>query len=68
MFNSSVQIKGAQTKCLAQAKQIGLALKLYALPITSGNYPAERRPRDLMQLLLRRTPNQAFSHACSPPT
>ena len=37
VFNS-VQIKGAQTKVLAQAKQVGLALKLYAGD-NSGTYP-----------------------------
>jgi prepilin-type N-terminal cleavage/methylation domain-containing protein len=37
VFNS-VQIKGAQTKVLAQAKQVGLALKLYAGD-NSGSYP-----------------------------
>ena len=37
VFNS-VQIKGAETKVLAQAKQVGLALKLYAAD-NSGTYP-----------------------------
>jgi prepilin-type N-terminal cleavage/methylation domain-containing protein len=37
VFNS-VQIRGAQTKVLAQAKQVGLALKLYASD-NSGSYP-----------------------------
>ncbi len=42
VFNS-VQIKGAQTKCLAQAKQIGLALKLFASD-NDGNYPQKGVP------------------------
>ena len=42
VFNS-VQIKGAQTKCLAQAKQIGLALKLFASD-NDGNYPQKDIP------------------------
>ena len=37
VFNQ-VQLKGAQTKVLAQAKQVGLALKLYAGD-NSGTYP-----------------------------
>ena len=37
VFNS-VQVKGQQTKCLAQAKQIGLALKLFASD-NNGTYP-----------------------------
>ena len=37
VFNS-VQLKGAQTKCLAQAKQVGLALKLFAGD-NNGTYP-----------------------------
>ena len=37
VFNT-VQLKGAQTKVLAQAKQVGLALKLYAGD-NSGSYP-----------------------------
>jgi prepilin-type N-terminal cleavage/methylation domain-containing protein len=37
VFNS-VQIKGQQTKCLAQSKQIGLALKLFATD-NNGTYP-----------------------------
>ena len=40
---SSVQTRGAQTKCLAQAKQIGLALKLFAGD-NSGVYPAANTP------------------------
>ena len=39
VFNT-VQIKGSQTKCLAQAKQIGLALKLFAGD-NDGAYPAK---------------------------
>ncbi len=42
VFNS-VQIKGAQTKCLAQSKQIGLALKLFASD-NDGNYPQKNVP------------------------
>ena len=42
VFNS-VQIKGAQTKALAQAKQIGLALKLFATD-NDGNYPQKGIP------------------------
>jgi prepilin-type N-terminal cleavage/methylation domain-containing protein len=37
VFNS-VQIKGQQTKCLAQSKQVGLALKLFASD-NNGSYP-----------------------------
>ena len=37
VFNS-VQVKGQQTKCLAQSKQIGLALKLFASD-NNGSYP-----------------------------
>jgi prepilin-type N-terminal cleavage/methylation domain-containing protein len=37
VFNS-VQVKGQQTKCLAQAKQVGLALKLFASD-NDGSYP-----------------------------
>ena len=37
VFNT-VQLKGAQTKVLAQAKQVGLALKLYAGD-NGGSYP-----------------------------
>jgi len=36
---SSVQTKGAQTKALSNAKQIGLALKLYATD-NNGNFPS----------------------------
>ena len=39
VFNS-VQVKGSQTKCLAQTKQIGLALKLFAGD-NDGAYPAK---------------------------
>ena len=42
VFNS-VQIKGQQTKCLAQAKQIGLALKLFATD-NDGVFPAKGTP------------------------
>jgi len=42
VFNS-VQIKGAQTKALAQAKQIGLALKLFASD-NDGTYPTTNVP------------------------
>ena len=42
VFNS-VQIKGAQTKALAQAKQIGLALKLFASD-NDGSYPGKGTP------------------------
>ena len=36
---TSVQIKGAQTKALSNAKQIGLALRLYASD-NNGTYPS----------------------------
>ena len=39
VFNT-VQLRGAQTKVLAQAKQVGLALKLYASDY-SGTYPVQ---------------------------
>ena len=42
VFNS-VQIKGAQTKALAQAKQVGLALKLFATD-NDGSYPGKNNP------------------------
>ena len=42
VFNS-VQIKGSQTKALAQAKQIGLALKIFAGD-NDGAYPANGTP------------------------
>ena len=42
VFNS-VQIKGSQTKALAQAKQIGLALKLFASD-NGGAYPGNGTP------------------------
>ncbi len=42
VFNS-VQIKGSQTKALAQAKQIGLALKLFAGD-NDGTYPTQGVP------------------------
>ncbi len=42
VFNS-VQVKSAQTKCLAQAKQVGLALKLFASD-NDGNYPQKDIP------------------------
>ncbi len=42
VFNS-VQIKGQQTKCLAQAKQVGLALKLFATD-NDGVFPAKGVP------------------------
>ncbi len=45
VFNS-VQIKGSQTKALAQAKQIGLALKLFAGD-NDGVYPRSGVPADL---------------------
>src|ERR1700751_2044225 len=35
---TSVQLKGAQTKALSNAKQIGLALRLYASD-NNGTYP-----------------------------
>ncbi len=46
VFNS-VQIKGSQTKALAQAKQIGLALKLFAGD-NDGVYPRNGVPDKLM--------------------
>lgn len=45
VFNS-VQIKGSQTKSLAQAKQVGLALKLFAGD-NDGAYPAKGTPTAL---------------------
>jgi prepilin-type N-terminal cleavage/methylation domain-containing protein len=42
VFNS-VQVKGSQTKALAQAKQIGLALKLFAAD-NDGVYPKSGTP------------------------
>ena len=45
VFNS-VQIKGSQTKALAQAKQIGLALKLFAGD-NDGVYPKNGVPSQL---------------------
>ena len=45
VFNT-VQIKGSQTKCLAQAKQIGLALKIFAGD-NDGVYPKSGTPSTL---------------------
>ena len=45
VFNS-VQVRGAQTKALAQAKQIGLALKLFAGD-NDGVYPKNKVPAEL---------------------
>ncbi len=45
VFNT-VQVKGAQTKALAQAKQIGLALKLFAGD-NDGVYPRKGVPTEL---------------------
>ncbi len=45
VFNS-VQIKGSQTKALAQAKQIGLALKLFAGD-NDGVYPKSGVPTEM---------------------
>lgn len=56
VFNS-VQVRGAQTKALAQAKQVGLALKLFAGD-NDGVYPKNKVPAELS------TPtqsNQAFA-------
>lgn len=57
VFNS-VQVKGQQTKCLAQAKQIGLALKLFASD-NSGNYPQNNVPTYITTAPT--DSNQAFS-------
>jgi prepilin-type N-terminal cleavage/methylation domain-containing protein len=57
VFNT-VQVRGSQTKCLAQAKQIGLALKILAGD-NSGVYPKNGVPT-----IVAATPtnsNQAFS-------
>ena len=59
VFNS-VQIKGAQTKCLAQAKQIGLALKLFASD-NDGNYPAKGVPNTTTYGSDPGTSNKAFA-------
>lgn len=45
VFNT-VQIKGSQTKSLAQAKQVGLALKLFAGD-NDGTYPCKLTPTAL---------------------
>ena len=58
VFNS-VQVKGAQTKCLAQAKQIGLALKLFASD-NDGNYPQKGIPASANNFDPT-TSNQAFA-------
>ncbi len=59
VFNS-VQIKGAQTKCLAQSKQIGLALKLFASD-NDGNYPQKGVPSAAFAAAEPTSSNQAFS-------
>ncbi len=45
VFNS-VQVRGAQTKALAQAKQVGLALKLFSGD-NDGVYPKNKVPAEL---------------------
>ena len=57
VFNS-VQIKGSQTKALAQAKQIGLALKLFAGD-NDGVYPKNGVPTALTSTPT--TSNTAFA-------
>ena len=56
VFNS-VQVRGSQTKGLAQAKQIGLALKLFAGD-NDGVYPKEGVPTALANATYA---NQAFA-------
>ena len=55
VFNT-VQVKGSQTKSLAQAKQIGLALKLFAGD-NDGSYPKAGLPDGL-------TPVASDSNSC----
>ena len=57
VFNT-VQVKGSQTKGLAQAKQIGLALKLFAGD-NDGAYPAKGVPEALAAD--PNTANEAFA-------
>ena len=62
VFNS-VQIKGSQTKALAQAKQVGLALKLFAGD-NDGTYPTEGVPAasgNAAGMTTITSSNQAFS-------
>ena len=56
VFNS-VQVRGSQTKALAQAKQIGLALKLFAGD-NDGVYPKTGTPTQLASCT---TSNDAFA-------
>ena len=56
VFNS-VQVRGSQTKALAQAKQIGLALKLFAGD-NDGVYPKSGVPTLLTAVT---TSNDAFA-------
>lgn len=55
VFNS-VQVRGSQTKSLAQAKQVGLALKLFAGD-NDGSYPKKDVPDGL-------TPSAGDSNSC----
>ena len=55
---SSPCVKGAQTKALAQAKQIGLALKLYASD-HNGAYPTRGNPPEMRDAPVNS--NQAFA-------
>ena len=55
VFNT-VQVKGSQTKSLAQAKQIGLALKLFAGD-NDGSYPKKDLPTGL-------NPNANDANSC----
>lgn len=56
VFNT-VQVKGSQTKGLAQAKQIGLALRLFAGD-NDGAYPAVGTPAELANIAFS---NDAFA-------
>ncbi len=61
--SNHVCVKGAQTKALAQAKQVGLALKIFAAD-HDGNYPRVGVPKEMIS-----EPNDANgAFACLFPT
>lgn len=59
----SVCVRGSQTKALAQAKQIGLALKLFASD-NNGNYPRQGNPVEIKDV----PPDSNTAFACLFPT
>jgi len=59
---SQVQIKGAQTKALSNAKQIGLALKVYATD-NNGLYPAYVLSGSPLAPTTQLVPNSSYAFA-----